>query len=111
MPTEAARLDVVLAGSLDPSFSGTFNNADKTIQNFNDHITKSSYTTRFAVQNLANVFRDLPFAVNNPAIATSALDHVFSSLQALKSETGSLKGAFGALASSLGQKAANPLAT
>jgi hypothetical protein len=64
-------------------------------------IGASSYTTRFAVQNMANVFRDLPFAINNPAIGATVLDHVLASVQALKSETGSLKGAFGALASSL----------
>jgi hypothetical protein len=27
-----------------------------------DEISKTSYTTRFAVQNVANVFRDLPYA-------------------------------------------------
>jgi hypothetical protein len=64
-------------------------------------IGASSYTTRFAVQNMANVFRDLPYAINNPAIGATVLDHVLGSVNALKEETGSLKGAFGALAGSL----------
>jgi hypothetical protein len=92
----AAEMDIVIGAEVD----GAVNGLNKVSTSLTK-VTNTSYTTRFAVQNVSNVFRDLPYALNNPAIAATALDHVMASVNMLKEETGSLKGAFGALASSL----------
>lgn len=65
------------------------------------HIGSSAFIARQGVQNLSNVFRDLPFILNNPAIGAAALDHIVGTVNVLREETGSLKGAFGALGASL----------
>jgi hypothetical protein len=73
-----------------------------------DHVANRSTTARFAVQNLSNVVRDIPFGINNPAIFSTALDHVVASMTMLKQEaaamnaaTGSSQTAFGLLKQSL----------
>ncbi len=75
--------------------------AGSGLTNLSKTTSGAAYATRFAVQDISNVFRDLPFAINNPAIATSALDHVVGALGSLKQATGSTKGALAALGESL----------
>jgi hypothetical protein len=67
-----------------------------------DHVANRSSTARFAVQNLSNVVRDIPFGINNPAIFSTALDHVVASMTMLKQEAASMSAATGQSISGFG---------
>jgi hypothetical protein len=63
------------------------------------HFSATSQQAKFAVIDLSHVVRDLPFAINNPAILTGPFDRMFQAIVQLKSETGSFKGALASLGS------------
>jgi len=64
------------------------------------HVGSATQQTRYAMQDLSHLFRDLPYAISNPAILVGPFDRMSQALIQLKQETGSTKGAFGALAAS-----------
>jgi hypothetical protein len=66
-----------------------------------EDVAKRSYTARYAVQDMGNFIRDIPFAAANPAILMASLEHVTSAFSNLKQEAGSTKGAMGLLVNSL----------
>jgi hypothetical protein len=109
-----ADLDIVIKANVDSAKQGmaslqnslaqtavSATKLDSAFDNTTKKITKNSVTTVQSVQNISNVFRDLPFAINNPAIATSAIDHVISSLTSLSAQSGGVKAGLSALAASL----------
>jgi hypothetical protein len=65
------------------------------------HITAASQQAKFAAIDLSHVVRDLPFAISNPAVLTGPFDRMSQAIIQLKAETGSFKGALGALTSQL----------
>jgi hypothetical protein len=65
------------------------------------HITAASQQAKFAAIDLSHIVRDLPFAINNPALLTGPFDRMSQAIIQLKQETGSFKGALGALTGQL----------
>lgn len=87
-------------GSTEKFASDAAKNVTKVSEGL-DKLQKKSYTARFAVQNLGNTIRDIPFAAQNPAILSTVLDHLVDSFANLKQEAGSTKGAFALLGQSI----------
>ncbi len=113
-----ADLSIIISGAVSPSLTQGLNQVSQQLAQtalMGDRLGGSSaaavsglnsingaaFTARQGVQDLSNVFRDLPFAINNPAIGANALEHVAGIFNTLQQETGSLKGALSALGASI----------
>lgn len=72
-----------------------------TFKETTEHIQKGSQTAKFAVIDFGHVLRDLPFALNNPALLSGPFDRVTQLFIQLKQESGGVKQAFSAIGSQL----------